>query len=205
MVIDNYKKKNKSFFIIRGAETEAFFTIIKKSEDFKRVLQLNKKLTCRHCSVFYAWLPQKLGKSFTLKGAQQLIDQDERGAAVRGQRVVDTVVGKAKTRVNIGYIASKKLGSAVWRNRAKRRMRAGLLVVLQNLEKQVASAERWLRVVSSVYKINAEIDNDFNYALNLLLVAKNSTGICDFRELTADINYILRKISSSDMEAVPVK
>lgn len=176
------KKNIKNFFVIRSSSISIFFRIIKKTEDFKRVLQLNKKFSCRHCSAFYGWLPQKQCKE--LKNADEV------------QNELISAVGVSNFYVRVGYIASKKLGAAVWRNRAKRCLRAALLSCVQKLERNGEVAERLLgssQSSSQLTEATNKIEESPNYALNLLLAAKGSTGNCDFKELIADIGYILRK------------
>lgn len=76
----------------------------------------------------------------------------------------DDDIGAGETR--LGFTATKKIGNAVARNRAKRRLRAAA-----RLHLSAESPQGW----------------------NLVLIARDSTGSCPFPKLIADLEGALRK------------
>ena len=69
--------------------------------------------------------------------------------------------------IRVGYTATKKIGNAVLRSRAKRRLRAVVREVL---------SQNYLSSVDYVF------------------IARSSTPFCDYKDLTRDILYALKKI-----------
>lgn len=69
--------------------------------------------------------------------------------------------------VHVGYTATKKIGNAVLRSKAKRRLRAVVREIL--------------------------LSNHIPF-VDYVLIARSSTPSCDYKELTRDTLYALKKI-----------
>jgi ribonuclease P protein component len=69
--------------------------------------------------------------------------------------------------IHVGYTATKKIGNAVLRSKAKRRLRAAVREILPS--------------------------NHLSF-VDYVFIARNSTPSCDYKDLTRDIAYALKKI-----------
>lgn len=72
--------------------------------------------------------------------------------------------------IMVGYTATKKIGNAVIRNKSKRRLRAVVREVLAR------------------YAISG---------VDYILIARNSTAKCDFKELKQDTIYAIKRINKN--------
>lgn len=74
--------------------------------------------------------------------------------------------GNQPTEIRAGFTASKRVGNAVYRNRAKRRLRAW--------------ADRYLK---------AKIPSTFDESIDFVFIALTSTVDADFSKLSADLEF----------------
>jgi ribonuclease P protein component len=191
---------NTSFFTINTEKLDISFYVMKKSEDFGKILRVNKKISCRNCTAFYDCSAtdvknmDKRKKELLYSSSDGYVDNIDYSAEKIVLHKKENV--KHEIIVKIGYIASKKLGHAVKRNLAKRQLRAALRVALQNmlvngyvqrLEKVIL---RGCYITGDSFVFNK---TNKNSSLNILLMAKISKIPIFFAELASDIAYIMRK------------
>lgn len=81
--------------------------------------------------------------------------------------IVQCLQSDAPEILKFGYTATKKIGNAVVRNRAKRRLRAAVYTIL--LENTVLPA-------------------------NIVLIARDVTPTCDWEKLTKDLKWCLKRL-----------
>ncbi len=72
--------------------------------------------------------------------------------------------------IRVGYTATKKIGNAVVRARSKRRLRA---------------------IVREILKDHAYTNIDY------IFIARNSTAVCDYKELKKDTIYAIKRINKN--------
>ena len=111
----------------------------------------------------------------TLTNRRDFLAAARAGKAVTTGMIVqrrDRAVGETEEPViRVGYTASKKVGNAVFRNRAKRRLRAVVRDVLGNAEAESVDYVLIARSGTTVERPYEALRGDFEYALRKL--AKN--------------------------------
>ena len=98
-----------------------------------------------------------------IKSKDQISELFKTGQFIKEKNL--SIIYKNDQEEGVAFIAGKKLGNAVWRNKAKRRMRELVRI------------------------------NDFNSKdKKLLLIANKNTTECKFSELNANFNKLIDKI-----------
>ncbi|MCF0232296.1 MAG: ribonuclease P protein component [Enterococcus sp.] len=98
-----------------------------------------------------------------IKSKDQISELFKTGQFIKEKNL--SIIYKNDQEEGVAFIAGKKLGNAVWRNKAKRRMRELVRI------------------------------NDFNSKdKKLLLIANKNTTKCKFSELNANFNKLIDKI-----------
>jgi ribonuclease P protein component len=104
-----------------------------------------------------------------LKRRSQFLEVGKFGSRAKTNTLVTICFrGEAASPPMVGYTASVKVGGAVERNRAKRRLRA----------------------------LVRELSQEFTQGYSFVLIATPDTVVCDFSRLRADFMYCLRKSKS---------
>ena len=84
-------------------------------------------------------------------------------------KVTDAKIQKGKKIIEVGYTASQKVGSATYRNKAKRRLRSIAMKVLLKHAK---------------------------WGHEYVLIARRSTNSVDFDSLTRELEHCLKKLNA---------
>ncbi|WP_424813646.1 ribonuclease P protein component [Roseococcus sp. YIM B11640] len=106
-----------------------------------------------------------------LKRRAEFVQAAKAGRRAARDSIVLQALPRADGETRLGFTATKKIGNAVARNRAKRRMRAAARLALGASPTETG----W----------------------NLVLIARDSTGSCPFPSLMADLDNALRKAGVS--------
>ncbi|TCH99690.1 ribonuclease P protein component [Roseococcus sp. SYP-B2431] len=101
-----------------------------------------------------------------LKRRAEFVQASKAGRRAARDSLVLQALARPDGETRLGFTATKKIGNAVARNRAKRRLRAAARLALA-----AAPPPGW----------------------NLVLIARDATGRCPFPSLLADLEGALRK------------
>jgi ribonuclease P protein component len=101
----------------------------------------------------------------TLKKRAEFVKITKFGSRAKTDNVISICYGGDSDLPNVGYVASKKIGNAVKRNRAKRRLRV----------------------------IVREFASEFQAGYSFIFIATLTTGTCDFSKLKSDFLYCLKR------------
>jgi len=101
-----------------------------------------------------------------LKRRAEFVQAAKAGRKAARDSLVLQALARPDSETRLGFTATKKIGNAVARNRAKRRLRAAARIALG-----AAPPAGW----------------------NLVLIARDATGRCPFPALMADLEGALRK------------
>jgi ribonuclease P protein component len=95
------------------------------------------------------------------------------------------------TQQSFAFVASKKVGSAVSRNRAKRRMRAALRIVLNSY-----NSRKPMQFLNNTGRLKENYVNQAveHFCINgTILVARNTILTAAFEKIVKDLKYCIKK------------
>lgn len=106
-------------------------------------------------------------RRFTLKKRSEFV-AIQSGTSVGGRFLVLCYRQKKTNTASFGYVASRRVGNSVVRNRVKRRLRS-----------------------SSFYLLNGLL---YDIEFDLVFIAKKRAFLCSWEELLSDMSFVLKKI-----------
>jgi ribonuclease P protein component len=104
--------------------------------------------------------------SITIKKRAKFVEISRFGARAKTDNLISICHKNSDNQMLVGYTASKKVGNAVRRNKAKRRMRS--------LVREMSAEQLYL-------------------GCSFVFIATNNTAHCDFEKLRADFMYCIKK------------
>ena len=155
---------------------------IKKNEDFASILKKGIKVGRKNFNLFYSSISHVVPIT--------LLNQEGGGLNIENGKSSSSslrAVGEACSMLSFGYIASKKLGKANLRNRARRLLKASVNYVVHEMIK-----ESYIESLFQEAKLKGGLFDPKCY--KILLVAKNTMFNEEFYKINRDLGFILRKL-----------